>query len=71
MAMEQGETDAVVGEAVPTAGTGEMPPYNPELSYRAFPNPRIVDRAGDESEGKRKRRSRVARVFGRALDALP
>ncbi len=75
MAVEQRETTSAVGpvRAILSEGGAEMPSYNPELSYRAFLDPRVVDGAEDEGgrKGEDKRRSRVAHALGRALDALP
>ncbi len=71
MAVEQRETTSAVGpvRAILSEGGAEMPSYNPELSYRAFPDPHIVESAKDNGEGKR--RLHVARILNRALDALP
>ena len=73
MAVEQRETTVASGTETLPAGAAETPPYAPELSYRAFLDPRVVDGAEDESgrKGEDKRRSRVAHALGRALDALP
>jgi len=73
MAVEQRETTVASGTETLPAGAAETPPYAPELSYRAFLDPRVVDGAEDGGgrKGEDKRRSRVARALGRALDALP
>ncbi len=76
MAVEQRGTTAASGTETLPAGAAETP-YDPELSYRAFLDPRVVDGAEDESgresgrKGQDAHRSRVVRALGRALDALP
>jgi len=73
MAVEQRKTTAASGRETLPAGAAETPPYAPELSYRAFPDPRIGAGIEDKVEGKGedKRRLRIGRALGRALDALP
>ncbi len=67
MAAEPTETAKTTATPTPRTDKGESPPYNPELSYRAFPD---WHEPGDEA-GKKKERSSVAGVLHRMLASWP
>ncbi len=67
MAAEPTETMKTATTPAPPTGKGALPPYNPELSYRAFPN----WRESDDEVGTRKEPRGVAGVLHRLFTSWP